>query len=597
MPRRYLSVIIGMTVLIIATSAAPLSADSPEQTPQVKASPAASDEQKTDITISDLKASIPGLMEKARIPGLQIALIREGAVVWEGGFGVTSSTGEQEVSTDTIFEAASLTKPLFAYAVMKMVDEKLIDLDTPLLGAVPPEKVEELLGHPLNAEGFRLDWAKKITTRHVLSHSAGMPHGDGGEVYTVFFEPGTDWKYSAEGYQFLQLAVEKLKGQPLDQIINAYVLEPLDMKHSSMVWRKAYEKTMANGHFLYSKPVDFRKRNEATAAASLYTTAGDYARFACAVLNGTGLKPETAKLMLTSSIDMNDDGNLGWGLGFGTQVDGERTAFWQWGDYGIFRNYIIADPNQRSGVVYLTNSFNGLAVCSDLVTKSIGQEALGCLDLSYLQYDSPAYALMWDLKKDGPQAATAQLPDLIKKYPDVFTQERVNGLGEIMENENMYAEAAALYRCNADQHPRSGSALFSLARASVLTGNLAEAKKQYKASLSAQEDPAEQGAVDWAMDYIKAVEDPAIFEEGELQKIAGDYGPRHLMVTDGSLHYFREDADTSNPRPLMAVSKDTFVIEGVSFFKLQVVFDEEGKPKKLVGIYESGQRDESPRDP
>jgi len=597
MPRRYLSVIIGMTVLIIATSAAPLSADSPEQTPQVKASPAASDEQKTDITISDLKASIPGLMEKARIPGLQIALIREGAVVWEGGFGVTSSTGEQEVSTDTIFEAASLTKPLFAYAVMKMVDEKLIDLDTPLLGAVPPEKVEELLGHPLNAEGFRLDWAKKITTRHVLSHSAGMPHGDGGEVYTVFFEPGTDWKYSAEGYQFLQLAVEKLKGQPLDQIINAYVLEPLDMKHSSMVWRKAYEKTMANGHFLYSKPVDFRKRNEATAAASLYTTAGDYARFACAVLNGTGLKPETAKLMLTSSIDMNDDGNLGWGLGFGTQVDGERTAFWQWGDYGIFRNYIIADPNQRSGVVYLTNSFNGLAVCSDLVTKSIGQEALGCLDLSYLQYDSPAYALMWDLKKDGPQAATAQLPDLIKKYPDVFTQERVNGLGEIMENENMYAEAAALYRCNADQHPRSGSALFSLARASVLTGNLAEAKKQYKASLSAQEDPAEQGAVDWAMDYIKAVEDPAIFEEGELQKIAGDYGPRHLMVTDGSLHYFREDADTSNPRPLMAVSKDTFVIEGVSYFKLQVVFDEEGKPKKLVGIYESGQRDESPRDP
>jgi len=597
MPRRYLSVIIGMTVLIIATSAAPLSADSPEQTPQVKASPAASDEQKTDITISDLKASIPGLMEKARIPGLQIALIREGAVVWEGGFGVTSSTGEQEVSTDTIFEAASLTKPLFAYAVMKMVDEKLIDLDTPLLGAVPPEKVEELLGHPLNAEGFRLDWAKKITTRHVLSHSAGMPHGDGGEVYTVFFEPGTDWKYSAEGYQFLQLAVEKLKGQPLDQIINAYVLEPLDMKHSSMVWRKAYEKTMANGHFLYSKPVDFRKRNEATAAASLYTTAGDYARFACAVLNGTGLKPETAKLMLTSSIDMNDDGNLGWGLGFGTQVDGERTAFWQWGDYGIFRNYIIADPNQRSGVVYLTNSFNGLAVCSDLVTKSIGQEALGCLDLSYLQYDSPAYALMWDLKKDGPQAATAQLPDLIKKYPDVFTQERVNGLGEIMENENMYAEAAALYRCNADQHPRSGSALFSLARASVLTGNLAEAKKQYKASLSAQEDPAEQRAVDWAMDYIKAVEDPAIFEEGELQKIAGDYGPRHLMVTDGSLHYFREDADTSNPRPLMAVSKDTFVIEGVSFFKLQVVFDEEGKPKKLVGIYESGQRDESPRDP
>ena len=48
--------------------------------------------------------------------------------------------------------------------------------------------------------------------------------------------------------------------------------------------------------------------------------------------------------MFTSFIKMNDDGNLGWGLGFGTQVVGERSAFWQWGDYAIFRNYIIADP-------------------------------------------------------------------------------------------------------------------------------------------------------------------------------------------------------------------------------------------------------------
>ncbi len=597
MPRRSLSVIVGMTVPFIVASATSLSADSPERAPTVQASPASIMKDETDRTITELKSSIPGLMGKARIPGLQIALIREGAVVWEGAYGATSSAGGRAVTQDTIFEAASLTKPLFAYAVMKMVDEKLIDLDTPLLGSLPPEQVEKFLGHPVDTEGFRLDWAKKITARHVLSHSAGTPHGDGGAIYTIFFEPGTDWKYSAEGYQLLQLVVEGLKGQPLDQIIDAYVLEPLGMKNSSMVWREAYEKTMANGHFLYSDPVDFRKRNEATAAASLYTTAGDYARFVCAIIGGVGLEPATARQIITSFIEMNDDGDLGWGLGFGTQTDGQRTAFWQWGDYGIFRNYIIADARQRSGVVYLTNSFNGLAVCSDLVEQSIGQDALGCLDLGYLQYDSPAYALMWDLKDKGPQAATDQLPTLVKKYPDVFTQERVNGLGEIMENENMYPEAAAIYRCNADQYPKSGAALYSLARASVLTGDLAEAKKRYKASLSAPEDPAEQAAVDWAMDYIKAMEQPAEFDEDELQRMAGDYGPRHLVVNDGSLHYFREDADTTDPRPLLAVSRDTFVIEGVSYFKLQVVFDADGNPTKLVGIYESGQRDESPRDP
>ena len=119
----------------------------------------------------------------------------------------------------------------------------------------------------------------------------------------------------------------------------------------------------------------------------------------------------------------------------------------------------------------------------------------------------------------------------------------------------------------------------------------------YKASLSAPEDPSEEDQVDWALDYIKAVEDPAQIDEDTLKRIAGDYGPRHLTVKDGSLYYSREDADTSQQRPLLAVTKDTFVIEGVTYFKLQVVFDKKGNPTKLVGIYETGQRDESPRNP
>lgn len=593
MSRRTLSAILAIVLIALSS---PASGDSPERAPTIEASPAVSAEERAEQTIAELEESIPDLMEKARIPGLQIALIRRGEVIWRGAYGVTNTAGGAVVTRDTIFEAASLTKPLFAYVVMQMVDKKLIDLDTPLLAAVPKERAEELIGHPLDTEGFRLDWAKKITARHVLSHSAGMPHGDGGEIYPIFFEPGTDWKYSAQGYQFLQMVVEGIEGKPLEEIVDAYVLDPLGMGHSSMVWRESYEKPMANGHWLYGRPEEIRKRSRATAAASLYTTAGDYARFVCAVLDGSRLKPETHKEMLASFVDMNDEGTLGWGLGFGTQVEGDRTAFWQWGDYGIFRNYVIADPEQRSGVVYLTNSFNGLAVCSELVMKSIGQDALGCLELNYMQYDSPALALLWDLKEKGPQAATKQLPSLVKEYPDVFTDERVNGLAGIMENEEMYAEAAAIYRFIADQHPRSGDALFDLARVSVLMGDLAKAKKLYTASLSAPEDPPGENQVDWALDYIKALEDPAQIDESTLKKIAGGYGPRHIFVKDGSLFYSREDADTSKPRPLKAVTQDTFVIEGVTYFKLQVVFDEEGNPTKLVGIYETGQRDESPRD-
>jgi CubicO group peptidase (beta-lactamase class C family) len=586
-----------MTViaLLIIASANFAHADSTRMPGAVKASPAPVKDEQTDTSITDLKHTIPTLMAEARIPGLQVALIRSGEVVWEGAFGVTNTENEKAVTTDTIFEAASLTKPLFAYVVMQMVDKDLIDLDTPLLGLIPRQGVEQLIGHSIEAEGFRLDWAKKITARHVLSHSAGMPHGDGGEIYPIFFEPGSDWKYSAQGYQMLQLVVEGIEGKPLQEIVDAYVVEPLGMKKSSMVWRDGYEKTMANGHGLYSDPVDVRKRSQATAAASLYTTAGDYARFVIAVLNGTRLKPETAKEMLTSFIDMNDAGTLGWSLGFGTQTDGENTAFWQWGDYGIFRNYIIADSAQKSGVVYLTNSFNGLTVCSALVTKSIGQEALGCLDLGYLQYDSPAYAFLWDLKEDGPDAV-GHLADLVKEHPGVFTDERINGLAGIMENEEMYDEAAAIYRFEAARHPDSGVAPFNLARVSMLTGNLAEARKFFEAALSAPKDPPDKKTVDWGLDYIKAIEEPVKLDPEYLDMLAGNYGPRHLTVKNGTLFYHREDADTSNPRPLLALSKGTFVLEGLTYFRLEVVFDEAGKPTKLVGMYESGQKDESPRD-
>jgi len=302
------------------------------------------------IVAADLEASIPDLLEKGHMPGLQIALVHGGRVAWSGAFGVANAESRAPVTSETIFEAASLTKPFFAYFVMKLVDEGLLSLDTPIVSYLPRETIENALGHSLDFEGFRRDWLEKITPRHVLSHSSGLPHGEGGTPYPIFFEPGTRYKYSAEGYYFLQMAIEHLKGRTLDVLMKEYVIDPLGMTHSSMVWREPYEMTMANGHDQFGAPADFRKRNESHAAASLYTTASDYARFVCAVVNGDGLEAATWREMLTPQITVDEDMGLAWSLGFSLQTDANGTAFWQWGDYGIFRNYIIAYPAQKIGV-------------------------------------------------------------------------------------------------------------------------------------------------------------------------------------------------------------------------------------------------------
>jgi CubicO group peptidase (beta-lactamase class C family) len=545
--------------------------------------------------IANLQNFIPSLLEKGRVPGLQIALVRDGKIIWHQSFGVKNAKTGEPVTEETIFEAASLTKPFFAYYVMKLVEEGTLDLDKPLISYLPKENIEKELGHPLDTEGFRRDWFEKITPRHVMSHSGGTPHGESGKVYPLFFEPGTRWKYSAGGYGFLQKAVEHLKGDRLENLMKKEVLDPLGMKRSYLVWKDEYEKTMASGHGYFGKPEDIRRRTEAHAAATLYTTAEEYAKFVCAVLNGQGLRQETLKEMLTSRIDMNKEMGLGWSLGFGTQQDANGIAFWQWGDYGIFRNYIIAYPREKAAVVYLANSFYGLSICPEIVASSVGGQALGNEAMEYEHWDSPLYQFAWAVKEKGPQVVVEQLSDLKKKNPKKFTPGYIRFLANTFSGENMLPEALALLEFNLKEQPQSGRALADLAEAYMRIKDLKQAKIYLERAREAKEDKPESAVLEWSLGYIKALENPLQLEEEYLKKLAGDYEARHLQFKEGRLFYLRDGGTFSEYRPLTAESRDTFVIEGLATFRLKIEFDEKGNPIKLVGLYADGRQDQTLR--
>jgi CubicO group peptidase (beta-lactamase class C family) len=545
---------------------------------------------------AELDVLVPRLMTAAEVPGLQIAVIRDGRVVINEGFGVAVAPDGPAVDADTVFEAASLTKPLFAYAVMKQVDEGTLDLDRPLVEILPEGAIEQALGHPLDADGFRADWLRAITPRHVLSHSAGTAHGDRGAVYPLAFEPGTDWKYSADGYAFLQLAVEHLTGRPLDVLVDETVLGPLGMISSSMVWRSELEPRMAQGHNVYGEAAAIRKRTNPTAAASLYTTAGDYARFVIAVMNGEGLEPETHDRMLAWAVDMSDDGSVGWSLGFGLQRDGDGAAFWQWGDYGIFRNYVIASPEDRSGVVFLSNSFNGLALCEEFIEAAFGRPPLGCIELEYQQHGSGFYALLRAARDGGPAAVEALLPGAVTAQPDFLDADRLAAMGGLLEDEGMLPEAAVFHRFNLDRHPDSGAMMLAMGRLRMLSDDLDGAEALFIAAADAAEEPASADDVEWLMGYLRALRDPVAIDEKTVAAVVGDYGPRHLRARDGRLYYGRDTTDISAMRPLLAQSDDTFVLEGVIDFKLRVLLDDRGRPSALKGLYQSGRTDLSPRD-
>jgi CubicO group peptidase (beta-lactamase class C family) len=546
---------------------------------------------------ADLEASIPGLLEKGHVPGLQIALIRDGKIVWHGAFGVKNATTREPVTDETIFEAASLTKPFFAYFAMKLVDEGVLNLDTPLVQYVPREAIEKAIGHSLDLEGFRRDWFEKITARHVLSHSSGLPHGEGGAPFPIFFEPGTKYKYSADGYYFLQMAIEQLKGQKLDVLMKEYVLDPLGMTRSAMVWQDAYEKTMANGHGAYGTPEEFRKRTEAHAAATLYTTASDYARFVCAVLNDEGLKKKTWKEMLTPQIVVDKDKGLDWSLGFALQTDANGTAIWQWGDYGIFRNYVIAYPKQKTGVVYFANSFYGLDICRELVPRSIGGEARGVEFLEYLPYDSPIYAFLWAIMEKGPAAVDELLPAVAAEHPEVISDKAIETTLYLLKEGQRYDEVMAYCRFLVEKRPSSAGLYAELAEAYLQKDDFADAKAYYAKALEAPDkEHFDSTSVDWAMTYMKVLEKPATVPADHMQKLAGDYGQRHIKFENGKLYYFRENVAAKDYRELIPLSEDTFVIRGLSYFRMRFETDASGKPTKIIGMYVGGQTDQSVRD-
>jgi len=134
---------------------------------------------------SELKEKIPDLMERALIPGLSMAVIRDGKIFWLREFGIKNVETGESVADDTVFEAASLSKPVFAYGVMKLVDQGELDLDKPLVDIVSRSYLERVdPRYKTDDERFSL-----ITARMVLTHSTGFPTGSMAGPYPSLFNP------------------------------------------------------------------------------------------------------------------------------------------------------------------------------------------------------------------------------------------------------------------------------------------------------------------------------------------------------------------------------------------------------------------------
>ena len=345
----------------------------------------------TQAPQSDLRSRLPALARYSAetVPGFSVAALVDGKIAWTEAHGVKSAGGTDRVTPDTVFEAASLTKPVTTCAVLTLRDEGVLDLDRPLLDYMAyPDVVNDPRG-------------RMVTARMVMSHRTGLPNYREKTDLPFLFTPGERFGYSGEGFFWLQRVVEHLTNTPFARVMHDRVLRPLGMTRTSYVLRSEMMNDITLSHAergkpepgmfhalglrwlelarRWNKPVEnwmyedvVRAARETAAdkpivpfnltpnaAGSMFTTAGDYARFMSQFLNGEAstLPAKLRRDMLTPVTRVSPV--TAFGLGWALEQDPDVTALYHFGGNRGFNTFAVGDPHRRIGIVLLTNSEDG----------------------------------------------------------------------------------------------------------------------------------------------------------------------------------------------------------------------------------------------
>lgn len=341
--------------------------------------PAPTTREQLAAHIAWLTQNVPRLMRDARVPGVSIAIMQRGEVVWAQGFGLKDARNSAAVTTDTVFEACSMSKPVLALIAMQLVQEGRLDLDRPLVDYLGHDYLPDQPEH------------RRVTARMALTHRTGFANWRGGYdemggPLPLEFAPGSEYTYSGEGMLFLQRAVEAIAGEPLDRLAQERLFSPLGLAHSSFVWTDAIERDLASGHREdgeFKERTRYRKPN---AAYSLYTTPTEYARLMLTLarpdlLGEHALTGASVALMLQRQLRVADGDAvarpgaarsvatyraLGWSLDVTPEGDIVQHSG---SNSSGFKSFGQFNPAKGSGLVIMANGDGGYGLRAAVVEK------------------------------------------------------------------------------------------------------------------------------------------------------------------------------------------------------------------------------------
>jgi len=311
-------------------------------------------------------------MKLRRIPALGIGIIADGKIQQIKVFG--NLVKDKPAPTNTLWNVASLTKPVTALVALKLVEMGQWSLDEPISKYYTDSDVAQ--------EPF----AKKLTTRIILSHQTGFPNwrskSTNGKL-AFEFEPGTKFQYSGEGYEYLRKALEKKIKKPFHYLAQELIFKPLQMNDTQFFWDSTTDESrFAQWHNGTGDVYKTYKNTTSNAADDLLTTVEDYSKFMLHVLKGGGLSAKLNNEISAKQVKINNYKHfgLGWWIDNNINGNGDFAMVHGGDDIGLHTIAFIVPKTQR-GLLIFTNCDNGTDVFAEILVRFLGKDGQGILDI------------------------------------------------------------------------------------------------------------------------------------------------------------------------------------------------------------------------
>lgn len=323
-----------------------------------------------ETVIFETDDEIQKLLNENKIPALGIGIIKGGRltevkVIGELNKGVTAPF-------DTIFNVASLTKPIMAIVALKLASAGKLNLDEPLDKYWIDPDVKDDPRH------------KKLTARLVLSHRTGFANWrwlNESKKLEFAFEPGTKYQYSGEGFEYLRKALENKFNKPLEKLADELIFEPLGMRDTRFVWDAKMDETrFAVGYDKQGRAYKISKRTKANAADDLLTTVEDYGRFLVSVMSGDGLSKQMFDEMVSHQIKTKENKYFGLGWEIYDLGNGEYALSHGGSDEGA-NTLVFLLPKSKQGLIIFTNSDNGTNIYLKLIADYLKDNGKRIIDI------------------------------------------------------------------------------------------------------------------------------------------------------------------------------------------------------------------------